>query len=182
MRVCMAINLAGRVPTIRQATSPAFLWLVGGLFALVLVAVAFGFYYRFRRQEAQRESQQEHTIAADASTSNRQQIEGADTSGLPVAPKPAPMSPAVPTQAAAYQPYRPTYYPAATVPRVSAQEKLRRIEQERLQAAMDAPTGAPQGQTQGGFSAPSAGYGPGGGEWPEMAPLLRQPGGGSAMS
>jgi type IV secretion system protein VirB10 len=178
----MAINLAGRVPSIRQATSPAFLWLVGGLFALVLVAVAFGFYYRIRRQEAQRESQQEHTIAADASTSNRVQIEGGDSSGLPVAPKSVPMTPAAPAQAAVYQPYRPTYYPAATVARVSPQEKLRRIEQERLQAAMDAPTGAPQGQgqAQGGFSAPSAGYAPG--EWPEMAPLLRQPGGGSAMS
>jgi type IV secretion system protein VirB10 len=92
------------------------------------------------------------------------------------------MTPSAPAQAAAYQPYRPTYYPAATVARVSPQEKLRRIEQERLQAAMDAPTGAPQGQgqAQGGFSAPSAGYAPG--EWPEMAPLLRQPGGGSAMS
>src|SRR5450631_2394007 len=169
----MAINLAGRVPTIRQATSPAFLWLVGGLFALVLVAVAFGFYYRIRRQEAQRESQQEHTIAADASTSNRTQVEGPDSSGLPVAPKPAPPAP---TQTATYQPYRPAYYPAATVPRVSAQEKLRRIEQERLQAAMDAPTGVPQGQGQGqgGFSAPSAGYAPTGSEWPEMAALSRQ--------
>src|ERR1039457_1424858 len=110
----MAINLAGRIPSIRQATSPASLWLVGGLFALVLVAVAFGFYYRIRRQEAQRESQQEHTIAADASTSNRVQIEGGDSSGLPVAPKSVPMAPAAPAQAAVYQPYRPTYYPAAT--------------------------------------------------------------------
>src|SRR5450755_1573208 len=176
MRVCMAINLAGRVPSIRQATSPAFLWLVGGLFALVLVAVAFGFYYRIRRQEAQRESQQEHTIAADASTSNRVQIEGGDSSGLPVAPKSVPMTPAAPAQAAVYQPYRPTYYPAATVARVSPQEKLRRIEQERLQAAMDAPTGSPQGQgqAQGGFSAPSASSASAGSEWPETGALSRQ--------
>jgi type IV secretory pathway VirB10-like protein len=174
----MAINLAGRVPTIRQATSPAFLWLVGGLFALVLVAVAFGFYYRIRRQEAQKESQQEHTIAADASTSNRVQIEGPDSSGLPVTPKAVSIAPAAPpVQPATYQPYRPTYYPGATVARVSPQERLLRSERERLQAAMDAPTGAPQGQGQGqgGFSAPPTGYGPGGGEWPEMAPLLRQP-------
>src|SRR5450755_1363810 len=167
----MAINLAGRVPSIRQATSPAFLWLAGGLFALVLVAVAFGFYYRIRRQEAQRESQQQQTIAADASTSNRVQIEGGDSSGLPVAPKSAPMTPAAPAQAAAYQPYRPTYYPAATVPHVSVQDQLRRRERERLQEAIDAPTGAPQGQgqAQGGFSAQSAGYAPAGSEWPEMA-------------
>jgi type IV secretion system protein TrbI len=163
----VAINLVGRIPSIRQATSPTLLFFGAGLFVLLLVAIGFGFYRRIQKQKEQREIQQQQTIAADAATSNRPGIEG-DSSGLPIKPVVAPAPPAAAVQSPAYRPY-PVHYPTSEpAPRIQEQRSPRSpTKQERLQAAIDAPTGMPQGQSG---AAGMPGFAPGGDE-----PLLRQP-------
>lgn len=74
------INLSGRIPAIVRPISGK-VFIVGIVLALFLIgAVVFGFCYRIKRQERMKEAQQTQTVASDASTSNREQIEGGQPS------------------------------------------------------------------------------------------------------
>lgn len=86
-----SLNLAGRVPVVKKPFSDRFLYLGVALAVLLTCAVIFGFYRRIRKQQAHTEQQQMQTVAADAATSNRAQVEGQNgLSGLPVVPQSGP--------------------------------------------------------------------------------------------
>ncbi len=169
------INLAGRIPAIVRPISGK-VFIVGIVLALFLIgAVVFGFCYRIKRQERMKEAQQTQTVASDAATSNREQIEGGQPappstlSGLPIGTsqtasgQTASPSPAYAGNAANQNiipAYQPSYYPTSPVASMNGPKQLRTQalsrQMEREQQAREAPTGVQEQRTTAAQANPSS--------------------------
>jgi type IV secretion system protein TrbI len=156
------INLGGRIPMIRNAMSNRLIVVAAAVAVLFIVSVVFGFHYRMQKQQARKEQQQTATVASSEATSNRQQVQDTEAAPpsvpiptTPPAPAASPTFTPVPTPAGYTVPpmqfspgtpgVQPSYYPAAYSPAPQApQQTPQQRHLDRVQQAMDAPTGVSQ--------------------------------------
>jgi type IV secretion system protein TrbI len=158
----MAINLKGRLPRITSAMSPRLVYIGAALAVICVLFVGYGFRYRMKKKEEQRNVFSSQNAAPEAAVSNRKGLHGlTPVSTLQEEPSPAaqvgqaanntvhnitaPLGPNLNAQPSYIPPSVPTEDPAVTM----RADRARR-EYERRMAAIDAPTG------QGGGSGPDS--------------------------
>lgn len=95
----MGIDLKGRIPIVTNPLSARLIYLAAGVFLFAAIAVGVGFYKSAQKKEAATEHRQAQTVASEAATSNRTQVEGGQPgySPLPSSIPALPPSPATVT-------------------------------------------------------------------------------------
>ncbi|MGA8026195.1 MAG: TrbI/VirB10 family protein [Bryobacteraceae bacterium] len=168
------VNLAGRTARPLPTISGRLLATAIAVFLLLIGAIVYGFHYRLEKQQARKDQQHSQMSASDASTSNRQSVEGEiPASSLSAGPQtavmpsgsliPAPLVNAAKTvahpfpaqqgQTIAANPQTPSaapvYYTPQPLPlpgpRVDAQEELRKQALEHRYARQQEAIEAPTG-------------------------------------